>query len=61
MQAAIDAIIVSFYLQARHTSTEAQSSYSYIPAWDHDDWPLTIDVSWKTARLATRDYSYSIT
>ena len=28
---------------------------------DRDDWPLTSDVSWKTARLATRDYSYSIT
>ena len=30
MQATMDAIIVYvFYLQARHTSTEAQSSYSY--------------------------------
>ena len=46
-----------FYLQARHTSTEARSSYSY--TWDRDDWPLTIDVSWKTARLAARDYSYT--
>ena len=45
------------YRPAMHTSTEAQSSYSY--TWDRDDWPLTIDVSWKTASLATRNYTRS--